>query len=43
MLKMVSIVQAANAIYQNPLNFGDKLGFIIVGAKVHLFAPNMRL
>ena len=34
MLKMVSIIQAANAVFQNPANFGSRAGLLIAGAKV---------
>ena len=34
MLKLVSIAQATNAVYQNPLNFGSSIGLQIAGAKV---------
>jgi hypothetical protein len=31
---MVSIIQGAHAVFQNPSNFGTSLGQQIVGAKV---------
>ena len=33
-VKMIEITQGANAIFQDPANFGSSLGFLIVGAKV---------
>jgi hypothetical protein len=31
---MLDVVQGVNAIYQDPVNFGDKYFFQVVGAKV---------